>query len=122
MDRPVLICEGASDGFLSILLGFIPFALPGNTNWRRAVEYLPIIFERYGKREVYILVEPEKNTKEMMRNLYSELRNQGIKARAFLLEPFKDLRDWWRAFVEEKEREPRPKDFFEFLNLKGGDF
>jgi len=121
-DRPVLICEGPSDGFLSILLGFIPFALPGNTNWRRAVEYLPIIFERYGKREVFILVEPEEETKKMMRCLYGELRNQGIKARAFLLEPFKDLRDWWRVFVEEKEREPRPEDLFEFLNLKGGDF
>jgi len=114
MDRPILICEGASDGFLSILLGFIPFALPGNTSWRRAVEYLPIIFERYGKREVYILVEPEKETKRMMAKLIKALMKRGIKARALSFEPFKDLRDWWRAFVEEKRREPRPEDLFEF--------
>jgi hypothetical protein len=120
MDRPILTCEGASDGFLSLLLRFIPFALPGKGSWKKAVEYLPIIFERYGKREVYILVEPD--AREEMAKFYGELKRRGIKARAFLLEPFKDLRDWWCAFVEEKEREPRPEDFFEFLNLKGGDF
>jgi len=108
-DRPILICEGASDGLLSILLGFIPFSLPGKGSWKLAVEYLPKILKRYGERPTFILVEPD--AKREMAELYRGLKEKGIKAFPFSPQKEKDLRDWWIAFVKKRGRAPSPKDF-----------
>jgi hypothetical protein len=124
-ESPVWICEGESDALLFSILGFIPFSLPGKTNWKLAVEYLPRLFELYGKRPVYVLVEPDAI--DEMAKLRDALKGKGIETTCYLFkdletfEGFKDLREWWCDFSKKEGRDPSYQDFIDFLNSQGGD-